>query len=316
MKLKPILFALIALTVLGTLACKKPKKSALDKNDIVGKTATELVDKSENLLQRRKWQEGRKLLRVVEENLPSSKEYPRAKLMIADSFFFAGSPSYPEALVEYQSFLTYFPRHEKRPYALYHSALCHYATIETAERDQAETHKAIEAFQKLIDEAPGSPYAVDARAKLNQCWRRLAEAELIVGIFYTRTYPNASAGEKRLKDALETYPDFIDRERAYFYLGEVMRQRLVEPSQLDQYGKDYLARTGKDDFSKFTREESKEFYLERNKFMVGEVQKYRAEARSYYQKLVESYPDSAWTGRAKDRLVEMGQTNVKEELDS
>lgn len=317
LRLAPILSTLTALALMGSMACQKPKtKKDASKKGYEGQTATELVEKAESLLQHKQWQEGRRLLRLLEENLPSSKEYPRAKLMIADSFFFSGSPSYPEALVEYQSFLTYFPRHEKRPYALYHAALCHYATIQTAERDQLETRKAIESFQKLTEEAPGSQYAVDARSKLNQCWRRLAEAELGVGIFYARTYPASIAGEKRIKDALEVYPDFIDRERAYFYLGEVLRQRLVEPSQLDQYGKDYVARLGRDDFSKFTKEESKQFFLDRQKFVDEEILKYRAEARNYYQKLVESYPDSLWTGRAKDRLIEMGQANVKEDLDS
>ena len=42
----------------------------------------------------------------------------------------------------------------------------------------------------------------------------------------------------------------------------------------------------------------------------------RQEARSYYQKLVESYPASPWAARASDRLVEMGQTGLREELDS
>ena len=313
-----ILTGLLALTLLGGTACKQAKlsKEAKLKKETQGRTGTELVEQAQLMLHRKKWQEARKILRLLEENLPSSKEYPRAKLLLGDSFFFAGSPSYPEALVEYQSFLTYFPRHEMRPYAQYHTALCHYATIETAERDQSETRKAIDSFQKLIEEAPGSPYATDAKAKINQCWRRLAEAELTVGIFYAKAYPSSFAGQKRIQDALEAYPDFIDRERAYYYLGEVLRKRLVEPAQMDQYGKDYLARIGKDDFSNFSKEESRKFYLERNSFLDEEIVKFRAEAKNYYQKLVESYPNSIWSARAKDRLIEMGQANVKEELDS
>lgn len=311
--------AFVALSLLGGMACKNTKaanREAKFKKETEGRTAAQILELAQSLFQHKKWQEGRRLLRLLEENMPSSKEYAQAKLLLGDSFFFMTSPSYPEALVEYQSFLTYFPRNEMRPYAQYHSALCHYASIDTAERDQAETHKAIDSFQKLIDEAPGSPYAVDAKLKINQCWRRIAEAELTVGIFYAKTYPVSIAGEKRIKDALEAYPDFIDRERAYFYLGEVMRRRLLETSQLEQYNKDYLARSGKDDFKNLTKEEGQKFYEERNKFIDGEIEKYRAEARGYYQKLVESYPGGIWTGRAKDRLIEMGQANVKEELDS
>ncbi|NTV75570.1 MAG: hypothetical protein HGA66_15375, partial [Holophaga sp.] len=47
-----------------------------------------------------------------------------------------------------------------------------------------------------------------------------------------------------------------------------------------------------------------------------ELDKYKEEAKGFYQKLVESYPGSEWAGRANDRLLEMGQTGRKEELDS
>ena len=45
---------------------------------------------------------------------------------------------------------------------------------------------------------------LDAKAKLDQCWRRLAEAELQVGIFYVRTYPVGRPGSLRIKKAIET----------------------------------------------------------------------------------------------------------------
>ena len=175
-------------------------------------------------LQNGKWDEGRKMLRSIEERLPYSPEFAKAKLLIADSFFYGSTSTYPEALVEYKSFLNYFPRSERRDYALFRIALCHYASIENAERDQAETRKAMEAFQDLLRDAPGSVYAVDARAKITQCWRRLAESELMVGIFYVNNF-NYGPAERRLKELLDTYPDYVDRERAYYYLAEALRKK-------------------------------------------------------------------------------------------
>ncbi|HNX94174.1 MAG TPA: outer membrane protein assembly factor BamD [Holophaga sp.] len=314
-----LILPLAALMVLGgTAACRKKISATPTKKEeggLVGRTATDIVEEAELRLQRKQWTDARTLLRVVEENLPSSKEYPRAKLLLGDSYFFSTVPSFPEAVVEYQSFLTYFPKHEQKPYALYQIALCHYATIETAERDQSETRKAIDAFQKLINEAPGSIYAVDAKAKLNQCWHRLAESELQVGIFYVKTYPASNAGYKRIKNAMEAYPDFVDRERAYFFLGEAMRSHRMEMSQLEQFGKDYLARVKKDNMNNLTRDEYITYSKELNAFITEEFHKSRQESRDYYQKLVESYPNSEWVGKAKDRLVELGQS-IKEELDS
>jgi len=304
---------LVALAVPGSLGCRKAKNAP--KKDDNTRTATQLTDEATALLQRGKWEEGRRLLRVIEEQLPGTPEFPAAKLLLGDSFFFQGVSSYPEALVEYQSFLNYFPRHEKRDLAMYRVALCHYAAIENAERDQSETRKALESFQILLKEAPGSPYAVDAKSKTTQCWRRLAEHELMVGVHYVNSYHFAGA-ERRLKELMETYPDYVDRERAYYFLGEALRRKFVPGELFEQYQKDFLARSGKEDFSKFDKKEIEEMRAGIEKLGNDEIAKYRQEARNYFQKLVESYPNSEWTARAKDRLLEMGQTHVKEELDS
>ena len=251
----------------------------------------------------------------LEQYLPGSPEFPKAKLMLGDSFFFQSNPSFPEAEVEYSSFLNYFPRHELRDYALYHRALCHFSSIESAERDQTETRKALEGFQQLLAESPGSPYVGETKAKVLQCWRRIAEHELIVGIFYVNMYYYPGA-EHRLKALLETYPDYVDRERAYFYLGEAMRQRLLSTDEVNQFQKDYATKLQKEDLKDLDKEQAQQFVKDFTTFSEGRIKGFREEARSYYQKLVESYPGSEWARRAADRLVTMGTGTVKEELDS
>ncbi len=312
MKLRsPLILPLAAFVMLT--GCKTKPVVVVD--PVKGRSAETLLAEGELKLKRGNWEEGRKTLRIIEEYLPSAPELPRAKLLIADSFFFSGTSDYPLAAVEYQSFLNYFPRHAMRDYALYRIALCHFSAIVDAERDQTETRKALEAFQQLLQEMPGSPYAVDVKSKITQCWRRLAESELMVGIFYVNSSHYAGA-EKRIKDLLEAYPEYVDRERAYYYLGEALRNKTVPKLQLEQFQKDVLARIGKDDAEKLTPAEQKQLKDETGTYTKGEVDKYHQEARDYYQKLVESYPRSPLTGRAKDRLIEMGQTNVQEELDS
>lgn len=306
--MKRLVLPLALLAFLG-VACKKAKTEPAR-----GMTAAQLLTQGERELKQGKWNDGRRTLRVIEEQLPGAHEYAATKLLIADSFFFQGSPSYPEAAVEYEAFLNYFPKHERRDYALYHLALCEYASIESAERDQTSTRKAIEAFERLIREAPGSPYIPEARAKLTQCWRRIAEHEVVVGIFYVNTY-HYDGAEVRLKGALEKYPDFVDRERAYYYLGEAMRQKFIPVEDMETFRKAHWAKLGKEDNAILTPEEARE-YLRLLDAHAKEVHDgYQAEARAYYQKLVESYPGTDWARRAKDRLLEMGQ-QVKEELDS
>jgi outer membrane protein assembly factor BamD len=305
---------LTALTLVATLAglglgCKKPK--VVDR----GVTAAELLATADRQMKQGDFNEARTTLRHLEQYLPGSAQFPKAKLMLGDSFFFQSSPSYPEAEVEYASFLNYFPRHELRDYAMYHRALCHFSSIESAERDQAETRKALAGFQQLLAESPGSPYSGEARAKVLQCWRRIAEHELVVGVFYVNTYFYPGA-ERRLKNLLETYPDYVDRERAYFYLGEAMRQRLLADTDFTQFNKDYAAKLGKEDLKDLPKDQVEQYGKDLRVFSDIQIKGYRAEAKSYYQKLVESYPGSEWARRAADRLVTMGTSGVKEELDS
>ncbi|HEY3270181.1 MAG TPA: outer membrane protein assembly factor BamD [Geothrix sp.] len=309
--MKRILTAL-SLTVLIAglgLGCRKPK--TVDKT-VVSSVLMATADKQ---MKQGKFNEARQTLRQLEQYLPGSPEFPKAKLMLGDSFFFQGSPSFPEAEVEYTSFLNYFPRHELRDYALYHRALCHFSSIESAERDQSETRKALEGFQQLLAESPGSPYAGEAKAKVLQCWRRIAEHELVVGVFYVNVYYYPGA-ERRLKALLETYPDYVDRERAYFYLGEALRQRLLTQEEVTQFEKDYAAKLQKEDLKGLTREEGQQYGKDFIAFSTDRIKGFRDEARSYYQKLVESYPGSEWARRAADRLVTMGTGGVKEDLDS
>ncbi|WP_257305740.1 outer membrane protein assembly factor BamD [Geothrix campi] len=292
------------------LGCRKPK--TVDQTTL---NSTVLLATADKQMKQGKFTEARATLRLLEQYLPGSPEFPKAKLMLGDSFFFQGSPSFPEAEVEYSSFLNYFPRHELRDYALYHRALCHFSAIESAERDQTETRKALEGFQQLLTESPGSPYAGETKAKVLQCWRRIAEHELVVGVFYVNVYYYPGA-ERRLKALLETYPDYVDRERAYFYLGEAMRQRLVTPEEATQYAKDYAAKFQKEDLRTLTVEQKEQYSKDFTAFTTERIKTFRDEARGYYQKLVESYPGSEWARRAADRLVTMGTGGVKEELDS
>ncbi|WLT31397.1 outer membrane protein assembly factor BamD [Geothrix sp. PMB-07] len=302
-------FALTAILAGLGLGCRKPK--TVD----TGVTAAELMATADKQMKLGKFNDARTALRQLEQYLPGSAEFPKAKLMLGDSFFFQGSPSFPEAEVEYSSFLNYFPRHEARDYAMYHRALCHFSSIESAERDQAETRKALDGFQQLLAESPGSPYAAEAKAKILQCWRRLAEHELIVSIFYVNVYYYPGA-ERRLKNLLDTYPDYVDRERAYYYLGEAMRQRLLSGEEIVQFGKDFLAKTKKGEFKDLSKEEIAQYNKELQAYGADRVKDFRAEAKNYYQKLVESYPGSEWARRAADRLITMGTSGVKEELDS
>lgn len=305
------LAAALLLMGAGTACTWRKKAKKAPQNTF---TSGQLLDKGRKEMLAGKWNDGRRTLRILEEQLPGTREYAEAKLLLADSFFFQGTPSYPEAAVEYEAFLNYFPRHDRRDYALYHLALCQYASIESAERDQMVTQKALDAFDRLVREAPGSSYVPEAKARLTQCWRRIAEHEVAVGIFYVNSY-HFDGAENRLKAVLEKFPDFVDRERAYYYLGEALRQKYFPANEAETFRKAYFAKIGKGDTDTLTPDEVKAYVKALNDHATAERKRYRDEAQSFYAKLVESYPGTEWARRAQDRLLELGQ-KVKEGLDS
>ena len=104
-----ILPALLLGTVIVHVGCTKKAPTQVR---LRNRTAATLLADGEKALKQGKWEEGRKILRLIEENMPSSPEFPKAKLLLGDSFFFSNQVSYPEAAVEYRNFLGYFPRHE------------------------------------------------------------------------------------------------------------------------------------------------------------------------------------------------------------
>jgi outer membrane protein assembly factor BamD len=137
----------------------------------------------------------------------------------------------------------------------------------------------------------------------------------MVGIFYVNSF-NYGPAEKRLKGLLETYPDYVDRERAYFFLAEALRMKKLQPDQIKAFQEGFLTKVEKEDMAKLSSAESLQYQAELKQLTDREIAKNRVEAKSYYEKLVESYPTSPWAARASDRLVEMGQAGLREELDS
>ena len=242
------------------------------------KNARELLTKGEAYCHKGRWEEGRDMLRYIEDYLPSSPELPLAKLTLADSFFFGPNKSYPEAILEYTNYLKIFPNSSKKDYVLYHIGLCRYASIGEIECDQTETKNAMEAFKNLLTEVPSSMYTADASAKILICRQRLAETELRVGIYYIKIFKYEPA-EKRLRDLLDNYYDCVDHKRVYFFLAEALYKN----------GK----KAGKASLKSASGLNSKS------------IDNYLLEAKSYYKKLTEEYPTSRFAAKANKRLIKI-----------
>ena len=177
----------------------------------------ELLSRADAAIARKKHDEGRTHLQRLMNQLPESELVPTARLYLGRSYF--NEKKYEEARAEYQRFLELFPQHERVDEARYYIGLSYVRQMEKTDRDQALAKKAVAEFQTLTNEFRDSQYAPDARAKIAQCRRQLADKELYIGTFYFNR-GSYGAAIKRFETVLKEYPGSGYDEQALYYLGE------------------------------------------------------------------------------------------------
>jgi outer membrane protein assembly factor BamD len=120
----------------------------------------------------------------VERQHPYSVWARRAQLMSAFNYYASGD--YTKAIDSGRRFLSIHPGNRDAPYALYLIALSYYERISDVNRDQAITRQALESLGELVRRYPDTPYAADARVKIDLVRDHLAGKEMQVGRFYQR----------------------------------------------------------------------------------------------------------------------------------
>jgi outer membrane protein assembly factor BamD len=144
---------------------------------------------------------------------------------------FYAKKNYIEAAGEYQRFLELHPLHRLAPFAQFRLGMSHFKQINTIDRDSEPLQKAIQAFQKLVEVYPKSPYVVEAKTKLVFCRERLARYQLYIGNFYYRrgAYP---AAVYRFNKVIQEYGDLELTAEALYRLA-LSYQRLGETAQAE-----------------------------------------------------------------------------------
>jgi outer membrane protein assembly factor BamD len=130
------------------------------------------------------YEEALKDFQQLKERYPYNKYAILAELKVADCQY--NLARYPEATIAYEEFVRLHPRNEVTPYAIYQTGMGHFLSFNSADRDPAETKLAMETFKRLIQGAPGSPYAGKAGKQLQECKKRIAFHEFTVARFYYR----------------------------------------------------------------------------------------------------------------------------------
>ncbi len=173
---------------------------------------------------KKKYEKAAEAFRKFKEEFPLSDLTPIVELRLADSLFF--DKKYAEAFIQYEEFKKLHPIHPDIPYATYQMGMCHFKQMLTVDRDQAETEKASELFRFVVENYPQSPYADQAKGKIQFCQRQMADHEFYIGNFYYKM-KKYRAALNRFERILQKYPD-SGLERKLKPLIEGCRQEIAK----------------------------------------------------------------------------------------
>lgn len=183
----------------------------------VARDVDTLYSAAKDRLDRGEAREAAALFDEVERQHPYSPWARRAQLMSAFSYYVARD--YAKAIQAAQRFLSIHPGNKDAPYAFYLIAICYYEQISDVTRDQKITQQAKQALIDITRRYPDTPYASDARLKIDLVNDHLAGKEMTIG----RTYQRSGkwlAATLRFRTVVEDYQTTSHTPEALYRLVE------------------------------------------------------------------------------------------------
>lgn len=166
---------------------------------------------------------------IIRTRYSYSRYAALAELRLADVYY--AQESYPSAIEQYRGFVKLHPGHEQVVYAAYRTALSFFGQMPDSwffmppshEKDLSRARDAEREFRFFLAKYSKSDFAPEARRKLAEVRRRLADHELYVAEFYLKR-DNPRAAAMRLTYLLDNYSGLGLDARALFLLGRSYMQ--------------------------------------------------------------------------------------------
>lgn len=102
---------------------------------------------------------------TAETQYPASPWAADALVMAAYSQYLDGD--FPGAILTTDRFMRFHPGHKDVPYVLYLRGMCYYRQVSDVRREPGMSVYALQQFQQLVERFPRSPYAKNAKNKIN-----------------------------------------------------------------------------------------------------------------------------------------------------
>lgn len=210
--------------------------------------------RAERAMQRGDYLDANARYNTVRAQFPYSQFATLAELRLADAFF--EDEKFISAISQYRNFIKLHPNHEKALYANWRIAESFAGQMPkpffllppTHERELASSRDAERELEFFLRKYPDTEYTVQARRKLAEVRRRLADHEMYVAQFYIKK-DNFRASAMRLTYLLEKYSGVgLDAQalfllgRSYLELGDVDKAQVALTDLIQNFGDDPLAR--------------------------------------------------------------------------
>ncbi|MFP6777311.1 MAG: outer membrane protein assembly factor BamD [Alphaproteobacteria bacterium] len=166
------------------------------------RTVEQLYNSAMDELLDRSYVEAAKGFDEVERQHPYSVWATRAQIMSAYAYY--KNNDYDESIISASRFIQLHPGHRDVAYAYYLNAVSYYEQISDVGRDQGLTERALASLEELVRRFPNTPYARDARLKIDLTRDHLAGKEMNIGRYYL-DHANYIASLNRFRRVIESY---------------------------------------------------------------------------------------------------------------
>jgi outer membrane protein assembly factor BamD len=218
------LMMVVVATVVALTACHSGPKNYRPTvaPEFAGKTKEQIFDHAEDLYNHHKWAKARASYSYVYENFPNDPLGRRSLLRVADTYFMQGDAvNLVEAQYKYRDFINRYPGSDRADYAMLQIANVSFKQMEHADRDQQKTREAVDKFNEMLRTFPKSELRPEAEKNLNQALDRLARHEQVVAHYYMKR-KSWNAAVQRLNFLVEQYPQYKDRDSAFYELADAL----------------------------------------------------------------------------------------------
>lgn len=175
-----LMTAVVAALTVSACAGNKPRqKLAYEERPVEA-----LYNTGYQRLQSKRWMDAVDYFQEVERQHPYSEWARRAILMQVYAYY--QNNNYQDAIAAADRFIALFPGNPSAGYAFYMKAVCNFEQIVDVGRDQGYAEAALLGLRDVVRRYPDTPYATDARVKIDMVNDQLAGKEMAVGRFYQR----------------------------------------------------------------------------------------------------------------------------------